>query len=208
MTDNMHKLTDIVATSFVAITVFFIINLIHFNFIQVDVVFFSCLIDIAITLFIVAPLAYRLLSRRKNLTRTEMSLTGLLISISLVFYAVLGPTVIDRSLSFYLIEKLRLRGGEIAYDAFPDIFVKEYMPEYRLMDVRLQEQFSSGFAERRGNCVVLTDKGRFVAGFMDFFRRNMLPKKRNLLGEITDKLTHPFDGAKQVVDVSCSAPVN
>lgn len=200
----MRKALDIIATCAVAIVVFFTINLIHFNFIQVDVVFFSCLIDIAITGVIVGPAAYWVLSKRENLTRTEMSLTGMLISLSLVFYSVMGPTVIDRSLSFYLVEKLRLRGGEIAYNAFPEIFVKEYIPEYRLMDVRLQEQFSSGFAEQRGNCVVLTDKGRFVASFMDFFRRNMLPKKRNLLGEITDKLTHPFDGAKQVVDTTCS----
>jgi hypothetical protein len=200
----MLKLVDILATCVAAVVVFFAINLIHFNYFQVDVVFFSCLIDIALTGLIVGPAAYWVLSKRKTLTQTEMSLTGMLIALSLVFYSVMGPTVIDRSLSFYLVEKLRLRGGEIAYNAFPEIFVKEYIPEYRLMDVRLQEQFSSGFAEYRGDCVVLTDKGRFVAGFMDFFRRNMLPKKRNLLGEITDKLTHPFDGAKQVVDTTCS----
>ena len=204
----MRKAIDIVTTCGLTVVVFFVINLIHFNFIEVDVVFFACMIDLVLTLLIVTPLAYWLLSKRKNLTRTEMSLTGLLMSVTLVLYSVLGPTVIDRSLSFYLVEKLRLRGGEIAYDAFPEIFVKEYVPEYRLMDVRLTEQFSSGFAERRGDCVVLTDKGRLLAAFMDFFRRNMLPKKRNLLGEITDKLTRPFDGATQVVDVTCSKSTN
>lgn len=200
----MRKAIEIAITCAATAVVFFAVNLIHFNFFVVDVVFFACVLDLFITLLIVAPLAWWLLSRRKTLTPTEMTLTGLLCTVTLVLYSVLGPTVIDRSLSFYLVEKLKQRGGEIAYDAFPEIFIKEYMPEYRLMDVRLMEQFSSGFSELQGNCVVLTDKGRMVAGFMDFFRRNMLPKKRNLFGEITDRLTRPFDNAEQVVDVTCS----
>lgn len=200
----MRKAVDIVITCLATAVVFLIVNLIHFNFVEVDVVFYACVLDLVITLLIVGPLAYWLLPKRKNLNRTEITLTGLLCTVTLVLYSVMGPTVIDRSLSFYLVEKLRQRGGEIRYDAFPEIFVREYMPEYRLMDVRLMEQLSSGFSELQGNCVVLTDKGRMVAGFMDFFRRNMLPKKRNLFGETTDRLTRPFDGAKQVVDVTCS----
>jgi hypothetical protein len=199
----MQKTLDILAICVGSAAVFTIINLIHFNFFVVDVVFYACLFDLFFTLIAVGPIAYLFAKKRGHLSKTETILTGLLVTVSLIFYSVIGPTVIDRSLSFYIVEKLRQRGGAIAYDAFPEIFVKEYMPEYRLMDVRLTEQFNSGFAEKDGSCVVLTDKGRLVAAFMDFYRRNLLPKKRNLLGTVTDRLTHPFDDAPQVVDVTC-----
>jgi hypothetical protein len=200
----MKKLADIGGAIAAIVFGFVVVNLIHFNFFVVKVVFFSCLIDLLITLVVIGPLVYWQLMKRRNLNKTEIALTGLLASVGLVFYAVIGPTVIDRSLSFYLVEKLKQRGGAIAYDAFPDVFVKEYIPEYRLMDVRLTEQLTSGFAERDGSCVVLTPRGELLAGFLDFYRRNFLPKKRDLMGEITDKLTHPFDNTAQVVDVSCA----
>lgn len=199
----MTKLIDILGVCVTLFAGFLTINLIHFNFFVVKVVFYACLVDLVITLVLVGPVAYWVLTRRANLNPTEITLAGMLASLALIFYSIIGPTVIDRSLSFYLVEKLRQRGGEIAYDAFPEIFVKEYLPEYRLMDVRLTEQLDSGFVVRDGECVVLTPKGRMIAGFMDFYRRNFLPKKRELMGEVTDRLTHPFDQAPQIVNVSC-----
>jgi hypothetical protein len=60
--------------------------------------------------------------------------------------AISVPTVIDRSLSFYILEKLQQRGGGIRYAAFEQVFTQEYLKEHRLVDVRLTEQLESGTA--------------------------------------------------------------
>ncbi|WP_216074005.1 hypothetical protein, partial [Acinetobacter baumannii] len=59
-------------------------------------------------------------------------------------FAISVPTVIDRSLSFYILEKLQQRGGGIREDAFRQVFTEEYVREHHLVEVRLTEQLQSG----------------------------------------------------------------
>jgi hypothetical protein len=106
--------------------------------------------------------------------------------------AISVPTVIDRSLSFYILEKLEQRGGGIKLNAFEEIFTKEYVKEHRLVDVRLTEQLESGTITIIGECVNLTDKGKKLVKFSTMFRRNILPKKRLLMGHYSDDLTNPL----------------
>ena len=42
------------------------------------------------------------------------------------------------------------------------------------------------------DCVELTPTGQRLAKFSRFYRKNLLPKKRLLMGEYTDALTDPF----------------
>jgi hypothetical protein len=132
----------------------------------------------------------------------------LLIIWALLGYAVAisGPTVIDRSLSFYLLEKLQQRGGGIQQNRFAEIFTGEYMREHRLVDIRLTEQLQSGTIEIVDGCVLLTSKGAKLASFGRFFRTYLLPKKRLLMGQYTDQLTDPFRASESAVDYTCSAP--
>jgi len=106
--------------------------------------------------------------------------------------AISMPTVIDRSLSFYILEKIQQRGGGIRQDAFEWVFTQEYMKEHRLVDVRLTEQLESGTIDIKNGCVLLTEKGRRIANFSRYYRRNWLPKKRLLMGNYSDDLTNPF----------------
>ena len=106
--------------------------------------------------------------------------------------AISVPTVIDRSLSFYILEKLDQRGGGIRFDAFNDVFTKEYVEEHRLVDVRLTEQLESGTVVINDGCVKLTKKGKQLARFSMMFRHNLLPKHRLLMGNYTADLTNPF----------------
>jgi len=107
-------------------------------------------------------------------------------------FAVAIPTVIDRSLSLYILQKLDQRGGGIKEDQIGWVFINEYLPEDRLVDVRLTEATQSGTVVIKDNCVVLTDKGRLLAEFSAWFHEYMLPKQRLLNGQYTDDLTNTF----------------
>jgi hypothetical protein len=84
-----------------------------------------------------------------------------------------------------------------------EIFVKEYMPEYRLMDVRMTEQLSSGTLTIEDGCVQLTPRGKRIVGLTRFYRAKILPKKRVLMGEVTSDLTDPFRNGASAVDYRC-----
>lgn len=114
------------------------------------------------------------------------------------------PTIIDRSLSFYFLEKLQQRGGGIQVSAFEDIFTQEYSKEHRLVDIRLTEQIQSGMLIIENDCVLLTRKGNRTASFSLWFRRHLLPKKRLLNNEYTDVLVNPFAKSTQLYDYRCN----
>ena len=123
-------------------------------------------------------------------------------------FAISIPTVIDRSLSFYILEKLDHRGGGIQLASFEDVFTREYVKEHRLVDVRLTEQQASGTIIIQGGCVKLTKRGKRLAGFSRYFRKIFLPKRRLLMGEYSDSLTDPFRSSnsahdKEVFDYRC-----
>jgi hypothetical protein len=64
---------------------------------------------------------------------------------------------------------LQQRGGGIRQDAMARVFVDEFMPEMRLVDVRLTEQEQSGTVQIVDGCVRLTEKGQELASFGFFF---------------------------------------
>ena len=118
-------------------------------------------------------------------------------------FAISVPTVIDRSLSFYILEKLQQRGGGIKLDAFDQVFTQEYVKEHRLVDVRLTEQQQSGTIVIRNGCVLLTDWGQTIATTSRYFRNHFLPKQRLLMGEYSDDLTDPFRNSVKRSDYQC-----
>lgn len=163
---------------------------VHISFFKVGVVFYAAIADGILAAVLVFALLWLPFARVFNLfERFQMLIIWLLAGYAI---AISVPTVIDRSLSFYILEKLAQRGGGIRQDAMPDVFAKEYMKEHRLVDVRLTEQVESGTIEIRDGCVKLTGKGRKLAGFSRYFRQHFLPKHRLLMGEYTDELTDPF----------------
>jgi len=182
------------------------VYIIHLKFFRVDVVFYSAIFDgvlasIILALLLIAMPYFSVLNR---FDRFQMVFTYILLG---YIFAISIPTVIDRSLSFYLLEKIQQRGGGIKQSAFESVFVNEYMVEHRLVDVRLTEQLSSGTIKIKAGCVMLTPKGDALAKFSRFYRQNFLPKERLLMGKYTDDLTNPFghgavDGAK-VFDYKC-----
>jgi hypothetical protein len=177
------------------------IHFLHVRFFSVDVVFYAAIGD-AVLAAVLAGLLL-LLPALRRFTLTEKVLLVLVWLLGGYAFAISVPTVIDRSLSFYILEKLDQRGGGIRQDAFEDVFTKEYMVEHRLVDVRLTEQESSGTIHIENGCVLLTDKGRRVAGMSRFYRQHFLPKQRLLLGKYSDDLTDPFRHSRQDVTYQC-----
>ena len=190
------------AATLAFLTLLSLIYYIHIRWLRVDVVFYAAIADAVLAALIVGALLFALpyFSIFNKFEKFQLFSIWLLIGYSL---AISVPTVIDRSLSFYILEKIQQRGGGISQDRFDEVFTQEYVKEHRLVAVRLTEQLQSGTISIINGCVKLTPKGERLAGLSRFFRKNLLPKQRLLLGEYTDALTDPFKDSVNIVDYQC-----
>jgi hypothetical protein len=180
----------------------FVIYYVHLRYFNVDVVLYSAMLDAAIaagamTLLLFACSGFRVFNGY------EKAQLGVIWLLAGCLAALAVPTVVDRSLSFYILEKLQQRGGGILQARFEDLFTKEYVKEHRLVDIRLTEQQASGTIVIENGCVKLTGRGERLASFSRFFRRHLLPKHRLIAGTYTDDLTDPFRHSADDVDYRC-----
>jgi hypothetical protein len=197
----MKYLKLVVATAVYAVLLL-AIYVLHVLYVPVNVVFYSAILD-AVLATILAIILVATVRWFKVFTRFEtlqLCCIWLLLGYS---FAISVPTVIDRSLSFYILEKLQQRGGGIKLDAFDQVFTKEYVKEHRLVDVRLTEQQQSGTVEIKDGCVKLTAWGQTIASSSRYFRAHFLPKQRLLMGKYSDDLTDPFRNSVDRVDYQC-----
>ena len=191
----MKLLTALLLTAAYVI-VLAVVYVVHVWYFNVDVVLYSAILDALIASAILA--AFSLIIRAR-LPFDGFSLL-LLVAIWILggyAFAISGPAVLDRSLSFYILEKLQQRGGGIQESRIGDVFKDEYMPEFRLIDVRLTEQLQSGTVTVENGCVKLTPRGERLATVSRFIRTNLLPKHRLLAGVYTDALVDPFRASKK-----------
>lgn len=101
----------LISLSYVAFYIGFVLlaHYVYFNFFSVDVVFYSCM---KITIYTALVLGLGLLLWR--LMRLQVFEKACLIIITLCLsyiFSISVPTVVDRSLSFYLLVKIDQRGG-------------------------------------------------------------------------------------------------
>ena len=174
----------------------------HITYFKVNVVFYSAIIDgiLAALVTIILVSLSKWLNVFSVFEKLQLVLFWLLLGYA---YAISVPTVIDRSLSFYTLEKLQQRGGGIQLAAFEHVYANEYMKEHRLVDVRLTEQEQSGTIKIQNGCVVLTDWGNTLATASRYFRNHFLPKQRLLMGQYSSDLTDPFKKSDTQVDYLC-----
>jgi len=182
---------------FIVFLIIYTIHIIQFN---VDVVFYSALIDVFLAIAFMSALLYFTFH---IFTWTEKTLLLIIWLLSGYAFSITVPTLLDRSLSFYILEKLQQRGGGIKVESFDDVFREEYMVEHRLVDIRLTEQLVSGTIKIKDGCVLITSKGERLATFSTYFRKNWLPRNRLIAGEYTDELTNPFRESNEVYDYRC-----
>ena len=182
--------------------IFGTIHYIHFRFMLVNVVLFSAVLDgllaTGVTGLILFTGRYFSLVQysEKILLSVIFLLTGYTLALSI-------PAVIDRSLSFYILEKLQQRGGGILLDRMPEVFTQEYMKEHHLVDIRITEQMEAGTVVVRDGCVRLTPWGNAMATGSRFYRLHFLPTRRLLMGTYSAALVDPFQGDQGAKDYVC-----
>ena len=178
-----------------------IIYTIYINQFNVNVLLYSSLFCVLISLTIATIFLFSIKVKYVNFFEKILiliicALTGYSLVLSL-------PTVIDRSLSFYILEKLDQRGGGIKVDKMDIVFTKEYLKEHRLIDIRLTEQLKTKTVIIDKNCLRLTSKGKKVVRFSNIFRQYFLPRQRLIRDKYTDELISPLDNETNVPDYLC-----
>ncbi|MCS7092258.1 MAG: hypothetical protein NZM26_02820 [Patescibacteria group bacterium] len=184
--------------------ILFLIYWVHINYFKVNVVLYDAIIDCFIALAISTPLLFflRSLQTFNIFEKVQLSFIWLLAG---TLWAISVPTVIDRSLSFYILEKLWQRGGGIMLSSFQRVITEEYIKEHKVVEMRLTEQKESGTIEIENGCVILTHKGRAIAKFSLFFRKHFLPKQRLIMNSYSDALTEPFRESVPITDYLCKS---
>jgi hypothetical protein len=163
----------------------------HMHWLRVDVVFYASVFDALLAVGL-AALALAWLRAFAGFNGFEKGLMLLAWALLGYAFAISVPTVIDRSLSFYFLEKIQQHGGGLRVERFEDVFTRGYAREHQLVAVRLTEQLASGTVTIEDGCVRLTARGQRLADFSRFFRRHLLPRQRLLMGRYTDALVDPF----------------
>lgn len=196
------KIIKYVIANILFVTLLLITYVVHVTFFKVNVVFYSSILDgiLAALLALTTVSIIKWLDIYSHFEKLQLVLSWFLLGYA---FAISVPTVIDRSLSFYTLEKLQQRGGGIQLSAFEDVYSKEYMKEHRLVDVRLTEQEQSGTIVIQNGCVKLTPWGNTLATGSRFFRNHFLPKERLLMGKYSSDLTDPFKKSTTAVDYLC-----
>ncbi len=185
------------------ILILFIVYFTHITFFKIDVLFYSVFFDAFIASFI----TFILLKNTKlmNLLSYKEKIQIVIIWFLIGYcFAISIPTVIDRSLSIYILEKLNQRGGGIKLENFSEVFTEEYMKEHRLIDVRITEQKESGTIVIKNGCVILTNRGEWISNFTKLFRQYFLPKKRLLVDRYSDDLINLFDEDEPISNYVCN----
>jgi hypothetical protein len=182
----------IVSYSLILLTVYSI----HINFFRVDVLLYSAIFDAIIALFILGLIALVKKNELKILNHFELFLT-LIICIQIGYiYAISIPTVIDRSLSFYLLEKIYVYKG-IKEENLREVISNEYMSEFKVPEMRITEQINSGTIFISNGCIELTKKGEMIAKFSSFYRKKFLPKKRLVMNSYTETFASKYSVDKK-----------
>ncbi len=178
-----------------------LIYLFYINSIKVDVLLYSSILCAFLALIVILILLFTAKFKIFNLfEKTCVVSICFLVGYSL---AISLPTVIDRSLSFYILEKLNQRGGGIQLNKINLVFTNEYIEEHRLMEIRITEQLITKSVLIDNNCLRLTDKGKKLVHFSTFFRKYFLPKKRLIGEEYSDDLLLPLNNKTKVPDYLC-----
>lgn len=186
----------------VFVVVLLCVHYVHIRFLRVDVVLYAALSD-AVVAIVITALALWLCRQASHFNGLERALLVMFWAMGGYAFAISVPTVVDRSLSFYILEKLQQRGGGIQQSRMKDVFINEYMVEHRLVDIRLTEQLQSGTITIIDGCVRLTDKGQSVASLGRFYRTHFLPKQRLIMGGYSADLTDPFRNSSDQVNYQC-----
>ena len=198
-----NKFILLALSIFLYLSIFLAIYLVHINFFEVQVILYSALLDSSIALIIFAAISLSA-KDKLNINFFESILIMLLLTLIGYSLSLSLPTVIDRSLSFYFLEKIEQHNGSIEKASMRDIFINDYIDEYKLVEIRITEQLESGTIQLDGSCISLTNRGYLIAKFSNFFRKNLLANNRLILDEYSNHLTNPLGNSDVNKEYLCN----
>jgi hypothetical protein len=155
---------------FILIVVFLIINVLHFRLLPPSIVLHAMLIDITLTILFVGLLfksIYFLTFNTFLLTNT-----GIIFILLAMLYSALGPTMSDRSLSVFLLIKVKEANEyhqSITVNDLVHLSNLQYVNGSAMVEKRLFEQEASGALKIKDGSVMLTSSGKHVAQLFEFF---------------------------------------
>ena len=195
-----YKLKITFLYSLLFLILFISINYIHNKFFNVNVLLYSSLFD-----GFISTLITLVVLKNKKINRFEFLLIGSLFLSATYILSISIPTVIDRSLSFYMLENIHHTGSGIRKSKLDDLIRIKYMNEYKVLDMRLTEQIQSGTISIAGECIQLTKFGKKIVNFSEFYRANFLPNKRLLLDSYSNELIKINSDFSNKIDISCQS---
>ena len=195
-----YKLKITFLHSLLFLILFISTNYIHNKFFNVNVLLYSSLFD-----GFISTLITLVVLKNKKINRFEFLLIGSLFLSATYILSISIPTVIDRSLSFYMLENIHHTGSGIRKSKLDDLIRIKYMNEYKVLDMRLTEQIQSGTISIAGECIQLTKFGKKIVNFSEFYRANFLPNKRLILDSYSNELIKINSDFSNKIDISCQS---
>lgn len=187
----LRKSLTIVLLIGLCLFLFLALNAAHFWLLPVTVVLYAALFDAVAAVVLVAALTLGLRRRPISMTLAEITLTFCVGFLIVVIYSIMVPTLIDRSLSIYMLEKVQQYGGGIKQQALEKVIKRDYFENRDVVIARLTEQLKSGTLSVKNGCVLLTPRGEFVVNLSQLYRKALLPKQREIIGAISSDLPAP-----------------
>ncbi|WVH09084.1 MAG: hypothetical protein EoVTN8_406 [Fluviibacter phosphoraccumulans EoVTN8] len=177
MIKKLYSLCKVVSLYFIFLQ---LVDFFHFKYFSVNVLLYASLFDVVLSVILTIPLIV-------NVFQKTLDGFGMLLVISLLLffgysYAITIPTIIDRSLSVYILEQIKKSGGEVSVNEYYRKINYDYFYDYKVPEMRLSEQLSSGTIEMtQDGMVKLTTKGKFVTDLTISYRKIMMPTHRLII---------------------------
>ena len=161
-------------------------------FIYIVLMLFCCLVSVrflmfSVTLygsmfgsFVAALISLLILGKLKFFRIFNSFEKYLIISIFLLVgysYSITVPTIIDRSLTIYMLGELKNSPGGITKARLEHDLTDSYIRDYQLIPTRILEQIVSGTITVDNNCIKLTRTGKFIAEISQYYKNLFLPTR-------------------------------
>ncbi len=150
--------------------VFPVVHVVHFRILKPEVVLKACIIDILVSCLI-GSLIYILVLKNDVFVTFSAAVTMIL---GLAIYAILVPTMVDRSLSVYMLVYLQESAdGSLSKDELRKMLIND-----TILEKRIAEHQRAGAILVDGEKITLTKKGR-LASKIFMYDLEILALKKN-----------------------------
>lgn len=178
---------------------------------------FCCLVSLRFLIFnvtlygsmfgslVAALIALLILSKFKFFKIFSKFEKYLIISVFLLLgysYSITIPTIIDRSLTIYMLGQLKESPSGITRAKLEQDLTDRYIRDYQLIPTRISEQLVSGTITIDNNCIKLTRTGLYISEISQLYKNLFLPKRVLNSGGQIDIL--PNDVRNPILDDACN----